>query len=68
MNSMNIPNNYNYSTEYLKHLIRTIYFKKEFIGAYNKYRNSIGQEFIIKKDIIFDLKRKFKLNEIIIKN
>ena len=67
MNSMNILNNYNYSIEYLKNLIRTIYFKKEFLGDYNKYQNNIGQEFIIKKDIIFDLKQKFKLNEIIIK-
>ena len=32
MNSMNIPNNYNYSTEYLKHLIRTIFSKKNLLG------------------------------------
>ena len=65
MNSIYTQNTNRYVSEYLKHLIKTIYFKKEFLMPYNKFRNNITQEFIVKKDIIFDLKQKFKLNEII---
>lgn len=67
MNSIYTQNTNRYVSEYLKHLIKTIYFKKEFLMPYNKFRNNITQEFIVKKDIIFDLKQKFKLNEIILK-
>ena len=60
-------NNFNYSSEYLKHLIRTIYFKKEFLNPNSQFQNKIIQVNLIRKDIINDLKTKFKLNEIILK-
>ena len=66
-NQMNNQNNNIYTKEYLKHLIRTIYFKKEFLIQNNQFKNNITQVYLIKKDIINDLKTKFKLNEIILK-
>ena len=60
-------NNNIYTSEYLKHLIRAIYFKKEFLNPYNQFQNNITQVYLIRNDIINDLKTKFKLNEIILK-
>ena len=65
--AMNTPNNNIYSSEYLKHLIRAIYFKAEFLLADSKFKNAIISSFLIKKDIIKDLKVKFQLNELILK-
>mgnify|MGYP007101849441 CR=1 FL=1 len=54
-----------YSNEYLRHLIRTIFFKKEFLSPLNKYKNNLTKANLIKSDIINDLVQKFKLNELI---
>ena len=65
INQMNNQNNNINTSEYLKHLIRTIYFKKEFLNPNNQFKNNITQVFLIRKNIISDLKEKFKLSEII---
>ena len=67
INQADTLNNNIYTSEYLKHLIRTIYFKKEFLIPNNQFQNNITEVYLIRKDIINDLKTKFKLNEIILK-
>ena len=64
---VNTPNNNLYSLEYLKHLIRAIYFKAEILLPNSKFKEGIISAFLIKKDIIKDLKAKFQLNELILK-
>ena len=70
MNTLNTPNNNNNNmntSEYLKHLIRTIFLKQEFLLPNGQFRNQVFSANLIKKDIIKDLKEKFRLNELIVK-
>ena len=56
--------NNTFSKEYLKHLMRTIFLKKEFLSPESKYKNNLIKENLIKSDIINDLVQKFKLKEL----
>ena len=67
MTTLNTSNNNLYTSEYLYHLIRTIYFKQEFILQNIQFLNKDITTYLIKKDIIRDLKEKFKLNELMFK-
>ena len=67
MNTLNTPNNNMKTSEYLKHLIRTIYLKQEFLLPNGQFRNQVFSAYLIKKEILKDLKEKFRLNELILK-
>ena len=64
----NSKNNNNdlFIPDYLKHLIRNIYFKKEFISSQSIFKQELFQAYLIKKEIIDKIKVDLKFNAIIL--
>ena len=63
INQINFNNEY--SSEYLKHLIRFAYFKKELHRSSNLFQNDFSQAYIIKTGIIDKLKKIYNLKDVI---
>ena len=70
MNAISFKTNNNiineYSSEYLKHLIRFAYLKKELHRPSNLFQNNFSQAYIINSEIIDKLKKIYNLKELII--
>ena len=50
-----------YDSNYLKHLIKTYFFKKEFFSEYSAFQKQLTSAYIINKKVIHKLNEMFKL-------
>ena len=67
VNTNNLSNNQdnNYHSSLFKHLIRFVYFKREFNLLNNSFQNKLHEGYLINAKIINKLKQKYNINDII---
>ena len=65
MNHINAQEKNIYDSEFLKHILRNIYLKKELFSQNNIFQNKINQAYIINSSLINKLKQIYNLKDII---